>query len=621
MPRIQVLSTHTANQIAAGEVIERPSSVVKELVENAVDAHASAISVEIENGGIDLIRITDNGCGISDEDTETAFLRHATSKITSSEDLSHIGTLGFRGEALASIAAVARVTLTTRTADEDMGSVVRIEGGELIEHRRIGCVEGTTLQVRNLFYNTPARLKFLKSPRAEAGAIGDVIARLILALPNIAFRYTSNGKTVYQSVGDGNLKNALIAVYGIGVCPHLAPVTFDDGYMAISGYVGTPELSRPNRSAQTFVLNDRIIQSNALSAAVSRSLDTRMLIGRYPFCVLALRLSSAEVDVNVHPSKLEVRFVDSERVTRSVTAACGRALATSYVPDVQVSEISDITTQGDSVSAEPTVETTPRFLDLRAPIPKSTFSLRESTGGGSTGHKAVIVDQPTSKCGFGGKSGVESPCSAVPQYTIPSRDSQKKPVQDDIFSARETPFSKPFFIIGCAFSTYWFVQQEDDIFCIDQHAAHERLLYDALTQRKADVVSQALLLPETLTLLPSDRELFEENRTELEAFGFVFSEKEDGTLLIAAVPQLNGVPLKAAFLLDVLHGKSVTRSELTQQACKHAVKAGEPITRPELMKLLEAYRDGETLLTCPHGRPVAVRITKTELEKWFKRVL
>lgn len=625
MARIQVLNAHVANQIAAGEVVERPSSVVKELVENAVDANATAISIEIENGGIDLIRITDNGSGIPDEDTETAFLRHATSKISSSDDLTHIGTLGFRGEALASIAAVARVTLTTRTVDEEMGSIVRIEGGNRIEHRRIGCVEGTTILVKNLFYNTPARLKFLKSARSEAGAIGDLIARLILALPHISFQYSSNGKIVYHSTGDGNLKNALIAVYGVAVCSHLVSVSFDDGYMAINGYVGTPELSRPNRTAQTFIINDRIIHSNALSSAVSHAFDTRMLIGRYPFCVLSIRLSPAEVDVNVHPSKLEVRFANTERVTRSIIASCGRALASSYIPSIVSGQSGTIVADAeplDKLNKDPEVS---HLVELRTPIPQSTYAVREPAS-----NRNAFASQHNSSVPESNLSDIvethtrlfeATSKTSIPRYTISSRTNESKPTLIESYSEQEAPFTKPFFVIGCAFSAYWFVQQGNDIFCIDQHAAHERLLYDELMQKKATVISQTLLLPEKITLLPSDRELLHETRSELEEFGFAFSESDDGELLITAVPQLNGVPLKSMFLLDVLHGESVTRATLTQQACKHAIKAGESITRPELMKLLEAYQDTDTLLTCPHGRPVAIRISKNEVEKWFKRVL
>lgn len=593
MPRIHVLSPHIANQIAAGEVVERPSSIVKELVENAVDAHATAINIEIENGGVDRILITDNGSGIADEDCETAFLRHATSKISAAADLAHIATLGFRGEALASIAAVSRVTLTTRTAEEEMGTRLRFEGGTLAEHSRVGCVQGTSVEVRSLFYNVPARLKFLKSARAESGAVGDYVARLILSLPDVAFHFVSNGKTVYQTSGDGSLKNALVAVYGVSVVPHICPVAFDDGYLRIEGFVGTPELSRVNRTGQAFFLNGRLIRSNALSAAVSRAFDTRLLIGRYPFSVLSLHIALAEVDVNVHPAKLEVRFVDEARVTRSVCVACSEALLRGYVPRAPLAEPA-------YPDSQPT-DDAPR-VELRTPVASHT-EVREAA---PDWHATAA-------------SGHAEPSFAVPRYSVRPQRVSPAPVQESIFAS--APFSAPYSVVGVAFDTYWFVQQGDTIFCIDQHAAHERLLYDALESRSAEIVSQALLMPEEIVLAPSDYALYEARREALERLGYVFSEEKENVLLLAAVPQLGGVALKSAFLLDVLHDENVEQARLMQTACKHAVKAGEPITAVELTALLSMLSENESLLTCPHGRPIAVRITKRDMEKMFKRVL
>ncbi|MEG1523581.1 MAG: DNA mismatch repair endonuclease MutL [Clostridia bacterium] len=605
MPRIHVLNAHIANQIAAGEVVERPCSVVKELVENAVDAHASAVTIEIENGGIDRIRIVDNGSGIADEDCETAFLRHATSKISSAEDLMHIATLGFRGEALASVGAVARVYLTTRTASDELGTAVVYEGGVLKEHRRTGSPEGTTIEVRDLFFNVPARLKFLKSARSENGAIGDYVARLILSLPEIAFHYLANGKTIYQTTGDGDLKNALIAIYGTNIAPHLCEIDFDDGYLKISGYVGTPEISRVNRSGQTFFLNNRIIRSNALSTALSRAFDTRLLIGRYPFATLSMRIALAEVDVNVHPAKLEVRFVDEERIIRSICAACSKALIRSYVPKMPASEAVHVDA-GEQMNNCSRVE-------LRKPISMSTYSVREDLSAAPCiDSKQIIANASAFK--------TAAEMLEVPRYNVVTTQ-QKRSEQTDLFRYASVPFAQPFFVIGAAFNTYWFVQQGEVVYCIDQHAAHERLLYDAITTKRDAVISQALLIPEEIQLLPSDYELFLQKKGELVEFGYLFSEKGERTVVLASVPQLNGIPLKSEFLLDVLHDSSPVRVSLTQSACKHAVKAGEPISRSEIEVLLHELADNEALLTCPHGRPVAVRIPKIEIEKWFKRVL
>ncbi len=603
MPKVHVLPPRIANQIAAGEVVERPSSVVKELVENAIDAGATAITVEIENGGLDSIRIIDNGTGIADEDCETAFLRHATSKISTANDLFAIRSLGFRGEALASIAAVSRVSLQTQTEEDDLGSLIRYEGGDLVEHKRTAGTRGTTIEVRNLFYNVPARLKFVKSARAESAAIGDYIARLILSVPQIAVHYVNGGKTVYRSTGNGNAKDALLCVYGISVERQICPVSFDDGYLKIGGFIGVPDLARANRSGQTILLNGRIIRSNALSNALSRSFDTRVLIGRFPFAVLYLNIAFAEVDVNVHPSKLEVRFTDEARVTRSVVVACSEALIRSYVPAIEIQRDEPATQE---TTAYP-IPDEARKIDLRAPVRQPKYSVQES--------------------------GSSSFSPRVPTYRIPPREQtdRAEPRSMPEFSVKPSdPLSEPFHIIGCAFDTYWYVQQGENVFCIDQHAAHERLLYDALMAKQAAIVSQTLFLPEDVRLMPTESDVFFTSKEELERFGFIFSDASETSVTLLAVPQINGTALKSAFLHDVLEflsGYEETRPNewfrdaIAQSACKHAVKAGEHLSKDEIRQLLENMTQQDTLLTCPHGRPVAIRFSKMDIEKMFKRVL
>ena len=617
MPKVHVLPPRIANQIAAGEVVERPSSVVKELVENSIDAGATAVTIEIENGGIDRIRIIDNGSGIADDDCETAFLRHATSKISTANDLFSIRSLGFRGEALASIAAVSRVTLQTRTEEDELGSLIRYEGGELLEHRRVAGTRGTSIEVSNLFYNVPARLKFIKSSRAESAAIGDYVARLILSAPQISVHYISSGKTVYRSTGNGSAKDALISVYGISTEKMICPVTFDDGYLKISGFVGVPDLARANRSGQTFLLNGRIIRSNALSNALSRSFDTRVLIGRFPFAVLYVNIAYAEVDVNVHPTKMEVRFTDEQRVTRSIVVACSEALIRSYVPTIGIaSEQADEQQQKfepnvpQKSNDEPFVQSNDEpfvqqdRVDLRTPVQQPSGTLRES-----------------------GYVGLPP---RIPSFRIPSRETAPQARPEPIFLSKPVEsFEHPYHIIGCAFDSYWYVQQGENVYCIDQHAAHERLLYDALMERSAAVVSQSLFLPEDVRLLPSESDLFFENKEELERFGFVFSDAGETSVTLLAVPQVNGSALKSAFLHDVLEFLSGSeearpndwfRDAIAQSACKHAVKAGERLSHDEIQQLLEKLQARDTLLTCPHGRPVAIRFTKTDIEKMFRRI-
>ena len=602
MARVHVLPPHIANQIAAGEVVDRPSSVVKELVENAIDAGATAVTIEVENGGTDLIRVTDNGSGIADEDCETAFLRHATSKIAGAGDLFSIRSLGFRGEALASIAAVSRVELQTRTEEDELGTLIRYEGGKLVEHKRSGGTRGTSITVKNLFYNVPARLKFMKSARAESASIGDYAARLILSAPQIAVHFVNNGRTVYRSEGNGVLRDALLSVYGVSVDANLCPLTFDDGYLKIEGFVGTPEIARSNRMGQTITLNGRIIRAASLSNALSRAFDTRLMGGKFPFAVVPLSISFAEVDVNVHPAKLEVRFTDEQRVARSLVAACSEALIRSYVPSVESDPVP---------SANPASFPDASFADrieLRTGEIRPNTPLHENAGS--------YPLQKASSFHFPRESGKSS---KTPSLWPPQTMRQES-----------EPLGEPYFIIGAAFDAYWFVQQGDSVFIIDQHAAHERLLYDALMEKRAAVVSQTLFLPEDVRLLPTEAELFTEHRATLEAFGFVFSDVTETSVTLLAVPQVNGAALKSDFLHEALErlGENADanknewfRDALAQSACKHAVKAGERLTREEISRLLEALKQQDTLLTCPHGRPIAVRLTKLEIEKLFKRVL
>jgi DNA mismatch repair protein MutL len=601
MPIIHVLPPRIANQIAAGEVVERPGSVVKELVENAIDAGAAAITIEIEDGGIGKIRIIDNGGGIADEDCETAFLRHATSKISTANDLFAIRSLGFRGEALASIAAVSRVTLQTQTMEDELGTLICYEGGELVEHKRTAGTQGTSVEVRDLFYNVPARLKFMKSARAESAAIGDYVARLILSAPQIAVHYVSGGKTIYRSAGNGSLIDALVSVYGVSCERQVCPVSFDDGYLKIDGFIGVPDLARANRSGQTILLNGRIIRSNALGIAISRAFDTRVLIGRFPFAVLYLYIAYAEVDVNVHPAKLEVRFTDEQRIIRSVVAACSESLIRSYIPTMEPKSNAPARYESGRLESN---DDEPR-VDLRAPFQEPSGSLRE---GGYT-------SMPT----------------RIPTFRMPARETDERSVPEPAFLTKQADtLSEPYHVIGCAFDAYWYVQLGENVYCIDQHAAHERLLYDALMARSMVVVSQTLFLPEDLRLLPTEYDVFLTNQNELERFGFVFSDVNDTGVALLAVPQVNGSALKGAFLHDVLEYMSGSeearpndwfRDAIAQAACKHAVKAGERLSHDEIKVLLERLREQDTLLTCPHGRPVAVRFARTDIEKMFKRVL
>ena len=626
MAAIHILKPHIANQIAAGEVVERPSSVVKELVENAVDAGATSVTVEIENGGMRSIRVTDNGCGIAHEDCKNAFLRHATSKITTTDDLTRLSTLGFRGEALASIASVARVTMTTRQKEAEIGTKLVIENGSFLSEEDAACVPGTVLTVEALFASVPARLKFLKSPRTEAGYIGDYLARMILARPDISFRYLSDGKTVYETYGDGDLFNALYCVYGKTVSEKVVPIAYDNGYLKIDGYLGLPEISRSNRTYQTLLLNGRYIRSFSVAASVLNAYDTRLMIGRFPFFVLSLTLAPQEFDVNVHPTKLEVRFADESRVCGSVRAACSLALSSSAQ---HVESALDVCTPKDAASSfEPAFEQPTVRLDRHAPSSNASVFETQRSGGASDFSKASYTMRETP---------MHDAFRPIPTQADVKTDREDASLSDRT-DRRIVPSASyeslvsdaPIEIVGCAFSAYWIVSREDNLYLIDQHAAHERKLYDRLTAREITIASQPLLIPYDLRLTPSEADTLQTHASAVEELGYRFEGSGSLNLSVTAVPVLNGIQLREAYLHEVLEIFSEYGSEskdrmvkdrLTQSACKHAIKAGERITPQEIEALLFDYVNGNVPLTCPHGRPVIIRITKTEIEKMFRRIV
>lgn len=607
MAVIHVLKPQVANQIAAGEVVERPCSVVKELVENAIDAGATAVTIQIENGGMRSITVSDNGCGIAREDCRNAFLRHATSKIQTSDDLSHIMTLGFRGEALASIASVARVTMTTRPKDAEVGTKLLIDNGTIVSEEDASCVFGTTFTVEELFASVPARLKFLKSTRTEAGYIGDYVGKMILARPDVSFRFVSDGKTVYETYGDGDLYNAVYCVYGSTVAQKLVPVDYDNGYIKVSGYLGLPEISRSNRTFQTLFINGRSIRSVSVSTAVLQAYDTRLMIGKFPFFVLNLSLAPQEVDVNVHPTKAEVRFADDNRVFTSVAAAAKLALSNSSM-HVESALDNVVPKQHaiQQIKSDP-IQTPSTRIDFRDYAAKEqSYSYRESQ---------YNMFRPSSQTGD------------VPRFTVQTAPKQKMPQEEQskaLFS------DEPFDVIGCVFQTYWIVTRNDIMFLIDQHAAHERKLYDDLAARRIETSSQALLVPREVALTPSEMSVWEANQNTVSELGFGSVRTGALTLTLHEIPMLNGQMLHEAYLHTVLsilseNGKNMkdtlVRERLMQAACKHAVKGGEAIGREEIGALLDAFMKGEMPLTCPHGRPVIVRISKTELEKMFRRIV
>lgn len=606
MARINVLSQHTANQIAAGEVVERPASVVKELLENSLDAGATAITVETRAGGTEYIRVTDNGSGIEYDDVETAFLRHATSKIADAADLESIATLGFRGEALASIAAVAKVTLKTKTRDAQTGVEITVCGGKVISTLPSGCPDGTSIEVTDLFYNVPARLKFMKSGRAEAAYISDYVSRMIMAEPETAIKLIQSEKTVYQSAGDGSFDNALFTVYG-AIKPYIKTVQYDDGYVRISGAVGTEQLSKLNRNQQSFYVNRRYIKSQKLSFALQRAFDARLMSGRFPFAALNISIAPEEIDVNVHPNKLDIRFKDENRVIHALVTSVKTALG-DYAPPA-------VTSHGDEVQAE--------VFGRSAEIAENAVQASENDAA-VTVRDLFDKDRLVTSVRVGESMGQHTyPCTF---RDTPARVSpvQSQPAVQTVMDAQ------PYRIIGQFFDCYWAVQQGDKLFFIDQHAAHERKLYEELREGTASVASQQLLMPLIINLQPHEYALLFANIELFGELGFEIDEFGANTVSVRAIPHIMGQPQTEDFLRDALAilertgrltAADVKRRELIQSACKHAVKAGAQLDSAEIAALLDAYLERGIPLTCPHGRPVMITMSKTEFEKLFNRIV
>ena len=643
MKRIKVLSTLVSNQIAAGEVIERPASVVKELVENAIDAMSKSVTVETSGGGIEYIRVADNGGGINADDVRTAFMRHATSKISESTDLERIGTLGFRGEALASIASVARVSIKTRTHGNDYGTLFVIEGGEEKELSQCGCPEGTTVEIRDLFFNVPARLKFLKNPRSESAYIADYIARMIMARPNVAFTLIQNGNTVYKSAGDGNLFNAIYAVYGSGVIDNLRRLSYDDGYIKITGYVGTETLSQSTRAKQSFVVNGRYIKSQKLSYAVQRAFETRIMKGKFPFIVLNIAISSHEIDVNVHPNKLDVRFKNEERVCNSVTKTVLAALVNTGIADANIEKTSIKTAINKASNAK--VQTS-KIVGHSTDIASNSRIFKEDEriiwGNMLSAERPSTLSEysvSNLRACYRSESNRDElnpfPARAADmgesEETVPTVFIKKRAVSAEQTQINETLLEKEKFEVkGCLFDTYWIIEQGNTVFFLDQHAAHERKLYNEYINVPEKPKSQVLLVPQTVKLDAREYDTLINNLSELETIGFDIEDFGAMTISVRAVPAFIDSLHIGSFISDAVaairsFGKKaqseLLRASLIQSACKHAIKAGQRISDEEIQALLEYYSANGAPLTCPHGRPVMVKMTKKDFEKMFKRVV
>jgi len=607
LQKIIQLDKSLINKIAAGEVVERPLSVVKELTENAIDAGASNVTVEIREGGLSMVRVTDNGGGISPENLPLAFARHATSKIQSFDDLMQVQTLGFRGEALSSIAAVSQVEMITKTAGMQAGARVEVHGGELISSKEIGCTDGTTVIVSNLFYNTPARRKFLKKPATEAGYISHCLERLALGNPNLILRYINNGQIVFQTNGNGDLKTALLNIYGREVATKTAKIDatirMESGEVHLGGLMGKPEIARGNRKHASFFINGRCIESKLISRAVETAMKTMLPSGKFPIYALNLTMPPDALDVNVHPTKMDVRFADEDGIFAFIENAVRDALEeNNLIPTVRLERKQII----------PEVILEPEQIYLPQELKLTELKLTELKP-----HEPKPPElKPHREPLFFREERNEMP----PPQKIPE---SPKPQPEKFFNH--------YHIHGIIFQTYWLVIQNESLYVIDQHAAHERVLYEKFLHkaREEKIHSQNLLIPISLRLTPRERQILQDNKELFAKFGFEISINEENPEILS-VPFLMKGPLSSAFFTDLLDKMGESGFEknspyshkteiIAMAACKAAVKAGDTLSESEAHALIKQLLELNNPFTCPHGRPTIIEITKGEIERRFKR--
>jgi len=624
-PRIFELEQHVADLIAAGEVVQRPASVVKELIENSIDAGASIITIEIASGGMTHIRVTDNGCGIVAEDAKTAFLRHATSKLLNADGLAAIGTLGFRGEALAAIAAVSRIELMTREYGKDEGTSLTLEAGEVIDTSPVGCPEGTTIIVRDLFFNTPARLKFAKSDRAEGSSIASVVLKCALSRPDISIRFIKDGKTEYHTPGDSRVDSCIYSLLGREVEAGFLNAESYDEAVSAKGFVSSPGSARGNRSYQFFFVNGRAIRSLLLQSALEQAYKNTIPTGKFPSCVLYIKIKPSDVDVNVHPAKSEVKFVSDKQVFDCVYYAALGALENSQaIPGVTQSEssqaIAGITqTESEEVPGEPKLTNYSTSADVAAEDSDAEDSDAEFKIIKADDFRKVHVAEPSNVY----KSSVSPSLISYP----PSRkkSEQSTPVSGE--SDYSLSHSEPFRVIGEALSVYIIVEYDNSVWFIDKHAAHERLHFDALRNGGYEPMSESLITPVICYLGHEDASTLLENAAFLEIMGFTVESFGEDSVVVRHIPADIDIGDTESVLSDLcLQLKHSGAAEPAERdnifktiACKAAIKAGRSSDIQELETLAAKVISGE-VSQCPHGRPVAFEITKATLDKGFERI-
>ena len=654
MPAIIQLPSHIANLIAAGEVVERPASVVKELLENAVDAGATKVTVEMRDGGMTFLRVTDNGCGMEPEDAKTAFLRHATSKLRKAEDLGEISTMGFRGEALAAIASVSRIDLMTKPTGAISGTSLHLDAGVVTQQSEAGCPDGTTIIIRDLFYNTPARMKFMKSDSVEGSRVTAAVQLQALAHPQVAISMVRDGKTILSTPGDGSLQAAVYCVYGRDFAAMVPVQSSWDSYQ-LSGYVSKPSDSRPSRNFQTFFVNDRPVKSRLLISALEEAYRNQLMVGKFPACVLHLQLPANAVDVNVHPAKTEVKFLNEKSVFDCVHY--GVLAALNKTPDRPAVQFAKPRPAAAETATHTEAAPKQNFFRTMTPEEYKTFSAAMKDAPQPKPQAARAAAEKIAQ--MPDKAVLHSPV-AVPgePIPVPPRPAAKPqewktdtlpplPAEPEVPKAPEIPVSPvepeqpetvqqeldmpsvpDWRLVGELYRTYILIEQGEDAFLIDKHAAHERILFDKLKANQEAISSQTLLSPLAVRLNPTAAGELLSNTAMLEELGFRLEEFGDNTVLLRQIPMdLN--PDSAAeavesLAADLLNGrreqKDTVRDELLHTvACKAAIKAGWITDEQELYAIAKAVMEREDLKYCPHGRPICITLSKKQVEKQFKR--
>ncbi len=668
MAEIKVLSEDTIDKIAAGEVVERPMSVVKELVENAMDAGSTAITVEIKNGGIDFIRVTDNGQGIEAGEVRLAFARHATSKIRSAEDLSSLSSMGFRGEALSSIAAVAQVELVTKTKDALTGVRYTIEGAIEKDLEEVGAPDGTTFLVKNLFYNTPVRRKFLKQPQTEGSYVAELLERLAMSRPDISFKFVQNGQVKFHTPGNGDLKEVIYRIYGREIASHLVPIEVKEERLTMKGFLGKPEINRSNRNFEHYFINSRYVKSKVLAKAIEDGYKQYVMQHKFPFVVLHFGMPAEEVDVNVHPTKMEVRFSDEQYVYKTVAQSIINTFRSkelivnsTFGKDTKVTKSENMPVYDKAKIPEPFMAKKPvQPVSVVKPVPVPNKEVKNpiSCEKVISNEKEIPVlnslglpsMQPVKKIApfvmdFSDEK-VTDPMVQEPtlqdSYQVRKQEPPKTLEHIQVLEAtQETLFEEQFLsekaketyeILGQIFGTYWIVSYSDRMYLIDQHAAHEKVKYERLVKaiEEKQVLTQSIMPPVVLQTSAKEEQIVLEHMDKILQMGFEIEEFGDHTFCLRAVPvDLYGCSYQELFremLDEMMDGPltgapEVVMNKLASMACKAAVKGNMKISREEAVKLIDELLTLDNPYHCPHGRPTIISMTKQEIEKKFKRIV